>query len=194
MVLKIAWGITGCGDLLEETYNIMVDLKRKYNLNVKVFTSKNGELVLKWYKLWKGLEENFPRPLVEKGPNSPFIAGDLQIGKYDLLLICPTTANSTAKIANGIADSLITNAVAQTTKGGTPVYIYPADQREGPLVTDLPNGSKLTLKMRNIDIENVEKLKKIEGITVLSHPSEIEDVILKFLKEKSRTSRTEEST
>jgi len=77
----------------------------------------------------------------------------------------------------GIADTLITNAIAQTIKGGIPVYIYPVDQRVGDIVTELPNGKKLTLHSRKIDLEQVEKLRKMDGITVLSHPNEILEVV-----------------
>jgi len=37
------------------------------------------------------------------------------------------TSNTVSKIAYGIADSLVTNAVAQAVKGGVPVYIVPVD-------------------------------------------------------------------
>jgi hypothetical protein len=54
--------------------------------------------VVKWYKLWDELERSFPSLNVEKGPNTPFIAGQIQLGKFDLLLICPSTGNTTAKV------------------------------------------------------------------------------------------------
>jgi len=139
-------------------------------------------MVVKWYKLWNELTENFPNWKVEKGANIPFIVGDLQLRKFDFLLICPATGNTTAKIAYGIADSLITNAVAQAMKARIPVYIYPADQKSGDISTILPNGKELILTMRDVDIENTEKLKKMEGITVLNHPKEIEDIIAKYIE------------
>jgi len=57
------------------------------------------------------------RVLVEVDANTPFIAGPLQVGRYHSLLIAPATANTVAKIVHGIADTLLTNAVAQTQKG-----------------------------------------------------------------------------
>ena len=132
-----------------------------------------------WYKLFDKLKEHFEDVRVEKGPNIPFIIGPLQTGKFKFFFISPLTGNSTAKIAHGIADSLITNAVAQTMKGGIPVYVYPVDQKEGEFVTELPNGKKLRLKSRKLDLELVEKLRNMEGLHVLSHPNEIKKIIEK---------------
>lgn len=133
-------------------------------------------MVVKWYRLWDDLRNSFDKVKPERGPNTPFIAGPLQLGHYALLYISPATANTTAKIAYGIADNLITNCVAPTIKGGTPVYIYPVDQHPGSQLTEGPNGEQITITTRQIDVENAERLRKMEGITVLSHPSEIESI------------------
>ena len=58
--------------------------------------------------------------------------------KYDLIVISPTTANTVAKIVNGIADNLITNVVAQSGKGQIPLIIVPVDQESGLITTTLP--------------------------------------------------------
>lgn len=181
MTLKICWGITGAGDYIEETISLMKEMQQKYDLKITIIVSKQGEVVLKWYKLFDKLKEDFKDVRIEKGPNIPFIVGPLQTGHYKFLFISPLTGNSTAKIAYGIADSLITNAVAQTMKGSVPVYVYPVDQKEGEFITDLPNGKKLRLKSRTLDLELVNRLKEMDGLIVLSHPSEIKDVIEKFI-------------
>jgi len=41
-------------------------------------------------------------------------------------------------------------------------------------------GEKVKLHVRKIDLENVERLKKMEGITVLEHPKQIMDVVRKW--------------
>ena len=99
------------------------------------------------------------------------------MGKYAILVIAPLTANSAAKIAYGIEDTLLTNAVAQTLKGDTPVFLYPVDQKPGNVETIAPDGTKFTIKMRAIDLENVERLRNMEGITIVSS---IEDMIGKI--------------
>ena len=73
MTLRILWGITGCGDKLEETVNIMKELQKKYDLDVTVVLSINGEMVVRMYKLWQTLEANFKKVLIERGPNAPFL-------------------------------------------------------------------------------------------------------------------------
>lgn len=174
--LRIAWGITGAGDYLRESMEAVENLRRTFGAEVTVLLSKNGELVVKWYKLWNQLNETFDTVKSERGPNIPFIAGPLQLGHYAFLFVSPATGNTCAKIAYGIADSLITNCVAQTVKGGTPVYIYPVDQKSGSQLTEGPKGEQITIRTRQIDLENVDRLRKMEGITVLGHPSEIEAV------------------
>lgn len=177
---RIAWGITGSGDKILESVALLKELTKRYNLEVHVYLSKEGVVVLKYYKLLNEIKESFPKVSSEKGPNAPFLSGKLQLGKYDFVLIAPATANTVAKIAYGIADSLITNSVAQAIKADVPVYIYPVDQKEGELLTKLPNGRALKLRIRKVDVENVEKLRRMQGITVLSRLEELEGVIKKL--------------
>ena len=174
---RIAWGITGSGDLIKETYDIMVDIKEKTNLDIMVFLSKEGETVMKWYHMWHDIQKDFPNFKVDAGPNSPFIAGPLQVRHYDALIIAPTTANTVAKIVHGIANSLVTNVVAQTAKGSTPIYILPVDQKRGTVKTFSPEGKVMELKMREVDVSNSEMLAKMENITVLESPDAIYDVL-----------------
>ena len=176
----IAWGITGSGDKLTKCVAFMEQLTTKYNLEVHVYLSKEGLVVLKFYKLLKEVKDYFPRLSIEKGPNAPFLSGKIQLGTYDFVLIAPATANTVAKIAYGIADSLITNSAAQAMKVDVPVYIYPVDQKEGEIVTTLPNGSDLKLRMRKEDVDNVEKLRRMRGITVLSQIDDMEAVVKKI--------------
>lgn len=185
MTIRIAWGITGCGDFLPESIRIMKDIADEHNLKVDVYLSEAGMMVVKWYKLFNELKSAFPTLFVEKSANIPFLVGDLQTGKYDFLVIMPATSNTTIKISAGIADTLLTNAVAQGIKANLPVYIFPPDQNEGDITTDLPDGKKLTLTMRDVDIEAVNKLRNTYGITVMGHPDEIRDIVKGFV-EKGR--------
>ena len=101
-----------------------------------------------------------------------------------MFLVCPVSANTVAKIVYGIADTLITNCVAQAIKGGMQVYIFPSDQDLEPIVTSRPDGSTLVLKIRDIEIENNEKLKKMEGITVIPEFSMVKEEIINNIKNK----------
>jgi archaeoflavoprotein AfpA len=182
---RMAWAITGAGDLLPETMDVVARISEEAGLEVTVLVSKNAEGVLKWYHLWGKLRRTFSKVKVEKGPNRPFVAGPLQVGHYALLFVSPATANTTAKIVHGIADTLITNCVSQAVKGGTPVYIYPVDQRPGDIETEIPGGGRISIRTRRIDLENTERLRRMEGIEVLSHPGDIEEVILTLLRGRS---------
>ena len=178
---KIIWGITGSGDKIDEVYDAMLGLHQQTDIRIKVIVSKAGEQVLRWYNLWDRLNESFDKVLVEKNANVPFIAGPLQIGKYDLLVVAPLTANSTAKIAHGIADTLITNAVAQTLKGITPVLLMPVDKHPGEVKTVGPNNEVFAIKTRRIDLENVARLREMKGVTVLGSPADIASAVKQSL-------------
>lgn len=200
-IKRIAWGITGSGDQMIETYSILVDIKNRTNVETMVFLSKEGETVMKWYHLWDKIQNDFPNFKVDAGPNSPFIAGPLQMGYYDFLLIAPATANTVAKIVYGIADTLVTNAVSQTGKGQTPIFILPVDQKRGSVKTSAPSGRAFELNMREVDVQNSEKLAQMENITVLKSPYEIydvfglerpsEDIILKVKERKKKKIKEE---
>lgn len=179
------WGITGTGYLLKECIDLMKELQEDFDVNITVILSKEGAAVVKWYRKWLDLIDAVKKVKVEKTPNIPFYAGPLQLGKYDMFLVCPLSANSIAKIAYGIADTLITNCVAQAIKGGNIVHLFPSDQDLGPIVTSRPDGSPLVLKIRDIELENIEKLKKMEGIIVLKPEfSHIKEIILELINQK----------
>ena len=184
MVVRIAWGITGSGDYLAESVSTMKAVKEKFGVDVDVIVSKAGEMVISWYKLWDTIKQSFDKIYIESTPNTPFLIGPIQLGKYDFLLVCPATANTTAKIAHGIADSLLTNCVAQAMKADIPVFIFPVDQKLGQVTTVLPDKKKLTLHMRDIDVENAERLRHTKGITVLASPGDIELAVAQFPQNK----------
>jgi archaeoflavoprotein AfpA len=181
---RIIWGFTGSGDRTEEIIENMIQVNNMDDVQVTVVISKAGEQVLRLYKLWDKLNTNFSKVKKEVNANVPFIAGPLQIGKYDLFLVVPLTANSTAKIAHGIADTLITNAVAQTLKGTTPVLVYPVDQSSDPITTFGPDGIEFSLTPRDVDLENVTRLRQMKGLTVLEDVSTLSQIVRSFLERK----------
>jgi archaeoflavoprotein AfpA len=124
---RVAWGITGSGDRLAETIEVMKDIRKQYEnvAEIFVYLSKAGDQVIKWYRLGDDLKKNFSKIFVEINANSPFLAGQLQTGKFEFFLIAPATSNTVAKISMGIADSLISNAAIMALKAFIPVYILP---------------------------------------------------------------------
>lgn len=162
----------------------MKQLEDDPEIRLTVIVSRAGEQMLRLYGLWDELNTSFSKVMKETNANVPFIAGPLQIGKYDAFVVAPLTANSTAKIAHGIADTLITNAVAQTLKGKTPVLLYPVDQINEEVKTVGPKGEEFSIKPRSVDLDNVRRLKEMERVIVVGSPSMIPNVIENLLKEE----------
>ncbi len=142
--MKIAWCITGAGHFLRESFEVFRELREKNKeLKVTSFVSRAAEEVIKMYGLQNDLlnisggsylEECFYER--EQGSSFPK-AGRFLLNKYDALVVTPATSNTIAKLAYGIADTLVTNAVAQAVKGNVPVYIVPVDI-EGHIESKMP--------------------------------------------------------
>jgi dihydromethanopterin reductase (acceptor) len=132
--LNIAWGITGAGHFLAESVAAVQELSQRNR--ICTFVSRAGEEVLRMYGLYGQLSGisggGYLEEIIlerEEGYSSPR-AGRFMVGKFDLLIIAPATGNTVAKIARGIADSLVTNAAALSNKAGVPVYVLPTDIAE----------------------------------------------------------------
>ena len=179
--MKVAWGITGSGDLLPETISVMKEIANlDSQTKLYVFLSKAARQVVRWYGLSRELESLSSKIFQEVDSNTTepyyYLPGALQLGKFNFFLVCPATANTVAKIVNGIADTLITNSVAQATKANVPTYILPVDQTQGKIITKLPSGQEMKLEMRQIDLDNVRMLSSMKSIHVLHNPSEIKAI------------------
>ncbi len=229
--MEIAWCITGAGHFLEESYEVFRTIKKEQEIKITTFISNAGVEVLRMYGIFDKLkeissgdymEEIFTEP--EQGSSSPK-AGRFSLKKYDAVVVSPATSNTVAKIAYGIADSLVTNVVSLAMKACIPVYIVPTDGSPGKVESEMPysidrdkcrgcddceprdsceqeaiygvpipqidllrcdgcglcrelcpyeaiNGGVVEIKAREIDIRNVEGLRKMEGITILEHPKQ----------------------
>lgn len=142
--MKIAWCITGAGHYLRESFDVIQKIKEKQpDTKVTSFVSKAAQEVVSMYGLDRSLssisngnylEECFYER--EQGSSFPK-AGRMLLNKYDALIVTPATSNTIAKLAYGIADTLVTNAVAQAVKGSVPVYIVPVDV-EGHIESKMP--------------------------------------------------------
>lgn len=140
--MKILWAITGAGHLLQESIDVLEKLSIKHELTI--IYSHAGKEVLKLYGYDKNIEEILSRnknnKLIteeEQQYSYPF-SGKLTHDKYDFVVISPTTANTTAKITHGIADTLVTNVVAQSGKGQIQCIVVPVDYDEGLITTIIP--------------------------------------------------------
>ena len=236
----LAWAITGAGHFLEEVFTTMREMSEE--LPVTSFVSSAAEDVLRIYGLLDRLPEisdgsRYSEVFTHYSEGASAIhAGRLARDVYSALVVAPATANTVAKICRGIADTLVTNAVAQALKGGVSVLILPTDQSEStettiPIRVD-PNicigcdpclaeqvcengaftvrkgkgsidylicrgcglcleaciygavnqGEKIKVTAREVDLENVERLRKTRGITVLRNPEELRDALKRYLR------------
>ena len=151
--MRIAFAFTGAGHLLNESVKLARKLAK--NHEVTILLSGAAEDVLKMYGLYDNvvsLTGGKYRELATDS-NQKFsypITGRLSLGKYDLLIVTPATANTVSKIVYGIADTLVTNAVAQAGKGAVKTYMVPVDIHPGPVDTVLPSKIELS-KCRDCD-------------------------------------------
>jgi len=181
---RVTWGITGSGDRLTEIVDVMKQLKEEYqdDVRITIYTSKAGEQVTKFYGIFKDIKDSFEKVRTELNANVPTLAVQLQSGKVEFLLIAPVTSNTVAKLANGIADTLLTNSAIMALKTFVPVYLLPCDLEEGTTVTQLPDGSEMKLQVRKEEAEQTRKLGQMDGIFILEKPKDIKQVFQKHFK------------
>ena len=172
---RVAWGITGAGDKIAEYLNVMEQIKKQYAsiVDIHVFVSQAGDTVLKFYNLETRLKQSFEKIHFEVNANAPFLAAWLQMGKYEFLLIAPATSNTVAKIANGIGDTMLSNAAIMGLKAFKTVYVAPTDYKEGECITKLPNGKEMRLRVRKEEVAQVDKLRAMDDMQVLEGPKDI---------------------
>jgi archaeoflavoprotein AfpA len=182
---KVAWGITGSGDRLNEILEVAKNIKREYEdiVEIQIYLSKAGVQVLKYYNLFKDLEKVFGKLKIEVDSNTPFLAGALQLGKFEYFLIAPATSNTVAKISLGLADTLMSNSAIMALKAFIPVYIMPSDYKEGTIVTVLPGGQSIKLRIRIEDVAHTRKIAEIDNIHVLEKPEHIFKIFNRHFKQ-----------
>ena len=151
--MRIAFAITGAGHLLKESVKLATKLAGEHELTILL--SGAAEEVLKMYGLYENIERlcggKYRELALESQQKHSYpITGRLSLGKYDLLIVTPATANTVSKIVYGIADTLVTNAVAQAGKGAVKTFIVPVDIHPGAVDTVLPSKMELS-KCQNCD-------------------------------------------
>lgn len=178
---KVAWGITGAGDKIVETLKVMEKIKLEYEdaVDIEVFISKSGDHVVKYYGISTDIENHFDKVWVEINANAPFLAGNIQLGKYEFMLIAPATSNTVAKISMRMGDTLVSNAAIMGQKADVPIYILPSDVEEGVTITQLPDGRDLKITIRKEDVEHVKKLEQMHETYIVKKPEDLRGVFKK---------------
>lgn len=139
----IAWCITGGGANLREIAKSMAKIKSIYNIKITVFMTRWGYEVSRIFGVLPIVRsiasgKYYEEFLVES--EGMYYIGRLNLKRYTALVIAPATANTIAKIVNGIADNIASALYAQAIKGGVDVYILPTDipSESGYIITETP--------------------------------------------------------
>jgi dihydromethanopterin reductase (acceptor) len=172
---RFAWMITGSGHLLEESLELAGRLP-----SVDLLLSKAAEEVLEIYGLrLDDLRQRF-RVIRDKTASSVPV-GMLYDHHYHTVVIAPATSNTVAKCCVGISDTLPTNMLAQSGKLGIPGIVFACDT-EPVVVTMGPHGL-VKLMPRNIELENVERLRAIDHVRVACSLEELRAALDRRLAE-----------
>lgn len=151
--MRVLWCITGAGHLLEECVEVM----EEFGEDITVALSSAGEEVARMYGLLDRINNLGVETILEREQGKSFpVCGRMARREYDLLLVAPCTANTIAKIANGIADSLASNLVAQAQKTGIPVIVLPTD-------TEKSQKTKIPLTLESEKCRNCNPCPPMEG-------------------------------
>ncbi|WP_240746118.1 MULTISPECIES: flavoprotein [Cupriavidus] len=179
---RFAWAVTGSGHFLEESLALAAALP-----DVDLFLSRAAEEVLAIYDIpLAALKARF-RVFRDKTASAAPV-GMLYGHRYHTTVIAPATSNTVAKCGFGISDTLPTNIFAQAGKLGIPGLVFACDT-EPVVVTKGPQGW-LKLHPRNIELENVERLRRIDHCQVACSIGELRAALDQRLRALSLTWNT----
>ncbi len=149
---------------------------------VDFFLSAAAEEVLPLYgHRIDALKERF-RVFRDKTASSVPV-GMLYDDVYHTVVIAPATSNTVAKCAFGISDTLPTNIFAQAGKLGIPGIVFACDA--APVVVTKAPREWVELRPRNIELENVARLRAIDHCRVVETLADLEQALDARLAELS---------
>lgn len=166
---RIAWALTGSGHFLDESLALAMRLP-----HVDLFLSAAAEEVLPLYN--HRLETLRERVRVFRDKTASGVpVGMLYDDVYHTVVIAPATSNTVAKCACGISDTLPTNMFAQAGKLGIPSIVFACDTQ--PVVITRSPREWVELRPRNVDLENVERLRRIDFCLVVEDLEGLEQAL-----------------
>ncbi|MCB1926915.1 MAG: flavoprotein [Rhodocyclaceae bacterium] len=174
---RFAWAITGSGHHLEESLALALRLPE-----VDLFLSAAAEEVLPIYDYPLDRLKQHCRVFRDKTASAVPV-GALYDDVYHTVVVAPATSNTVAKCAFGISDTLPTNIFAQAGKLAIPGIVFACDT--APVVVTRAPKEWVELRPRNIELENVERLRRIDHCRVVETPAELESMLDARLAELS---------
>jgi flavoprotein len=165
---RIAWCLTGAGHFLKGSIELALRLG-----GVTFFLSRSGEEVISMYRLMDIVRDSGVRVVYDRSGSSP-ACGEMALGRFDLLVMAPATANTVAKCVNGIADTLPTNLFAQAGKALVPSMFLPTDL-EAEVISVDPAGREFPVRSRKVDLENAKRLSSFPLVRVAATLEQLEE-------------------
>lgn len=173
-----AWAVTGSGHFLTEALELAFRLPQ-----VDFFLSAAAEEVLPLYgHRIDAMKDRF-RVFRDKTASSVPV-GMLYDDVYHTVVVAPATSNTVAKCVVGISDTLPTNMFAQAGKLGIPGIVFACDSE--PVVITRSPREWVELRPRNIDLENVSRLRSIDHCRVVESLASLEQALNARLAELSQ--------
>ena len=173
---RFGWALTGSGHFFKESLEIMRTLP-----HLDVFVSKAASEVIRMYKQDLDLAPDVR--IFKDTTASAAPVGAFYYGVYHTLILAPATSNTVAKCVVGISDNLATNVFAQAGKCRVPAIVFACDTAP-EMDTEAPKGM-VKVYPRRIDLDNTERLKTFDDITVVESVADLKKAVtarLKWLK------------
>ena len=177
--MRICWVITGAGHFLSETADFLSRLgntRRSRDVSIDLFFTRAAVEVSARYgrtTIFEACGFTICRENDFSSGGVIYFAG----GRYDALVLAPATANTVAKCALGIADSLASNFFAQGGKNGVPIFVLPTDGEE-KIVSVTPSGRRIEIRPSPVDIARLGELSRFPGVTILRSPDEFDKIFV----------------
>ena len=182
---RFAWAVTGSGHYLKECMDLAFRLP-----DLDLFLSSAAEEVLPLYDYRVDLLKARCRVFRDKTASSVPV-GMLYDDIYHTVVVAPATSNTVAKCALGISDTLPTNFFAQAGKLEIPGIVLACDTQ--PVVVTKSPREWVELKPRNIELDNVERLRAVDHCRVVEDPAALERMLQARLDELGLTWNTSSS-
>ena len=171
---KFAWCLTGSGHYLKESIQLLDKMP-----DTDIFLSKAAEEVLPMYG-YRLDDIKLKHKLFRDKTYSSVPVGALYKNGYHTVIIAPATSNTVVKCALGISDTLPTNMFAQAGKCRVQCIYFPCDT--APELKTLAPSGYVDVYPREVDLENVEKLKKFSDTLMVMSFKELKEAVSKRKK------------
>jgi dihydromethanopterin reductase (acceptor) len=171
---RLAWAITGSGHYLRESLEILQTLQ-----DVDIYLSRAASEIIRQYGFQEQLDAAGHKVYQDKTASSVPVERFYE-GVYHTLVISPATSNTIAKMAYGFSDSLVTNLFAQAGKTRVHSIVFACDTAP-ELESEAPRDNVVKVFPRQIDLDNVARLKSFADTAVVEDMTDLRSSIMQRL-------------